>query len=336
MDTNDQGQAPVESSELSQEETLLRILGEDAGEEPEAEESTDEEPAESEESDEPEESEESEEEAETEATFTIKYNGQDKKVSQSELVELAQKGFDYTQKTQAHAEQIKALEEKAKSVDARADALRFHEQLASDLLQEKAKILSMESTVEQYGKIDWQTWMDQDPAEAQKHYMQYQNTLRDYDQAKNDLGRKAQQQTAELTHYFKTLANEKAQDALKTLANEGWTGDTDKEAQKFLIESGFQAAELALIVTDEQGMPRGINHTLLDPRVLRIVADAMKYRKLQAAKPAIDKKVKTVPKVAKPGATTSTPPVHQELRKRFKQSNSIKDAAALWMATQKE
>lgn len=345
MDTNDQVIETVDTPDLS-EANLLRILGEDTGEEPEdspeveAEESGDEptEAPEGEES-EAEESEEAEETDETEGsepTFTLKHNGVDKTVSQKEMVELAQKGYDYTQKTQAHAEEVKALEAKAKLVDARAEALQFHEKLASELLQDRAKLMAMESSIEQYDKIDWAAWTEQDPTEANKHFMQYQKTLREYDSAKNDLGRKAQQQYAERSHYFQKLASEKAQEARAKLASEGWTDDVDKEAQKFLIESGFQAAELALVATDEQGMPLGINHTLLDPRVLRIVADAMKYRKLQAAKPAIDKKVKTVPKVAKPGATNSPPPAHTELRKRFKSTSSVKDAAALWMAMNKE
>lgn len=62
-----------------------------------------------------EESEESEdggddgEEAE-EPTFTIKVDGKDVTLKQSELIETAQKGFDYTQKTMRVAEESKAVE----------------------------------------------------------------------------------------------------------------------------------------------------------------------------------------------------------------------------------
>lgn len=46
----------------------------------------------------------SDEETESdEETYTIKWQGQDKEVTQTELLELAQKGFDYTSKTQALA-----------------------------------------------------------------------------------------------------------------------------------------------------------------------------------------------------------------------------------------
>jgi hypothetical protein len=41
--------------------------------------------------------------------FIIKWQGQDKEVTQSELIDLAQKGFDYTQKTQAVSEKEREL-----------------------------------------------------------------------------------------------------------------------------------------------------------------------------------------------------------------------------------
>ena len=41
--------------------------------------------------------------------FIIKWQGQDKEVTQAELLDLAQKGFDYTQKTQALAEERNQL-----------------------------------------------------------------------------------------------------------------------------------------------------------------------------------------------------------------------------------
>ena len=42
--------------------------------------------------------------------FTIRWNGEERKLSKAELIEQAQKGFDYTQKTQEVAEQRKAHE----------------------------------------------------------------------------------------------------------------------------------------------------------------------------------------------------------------------------------
>ena len=48
--------------------------------------------------------------------FTIKVDGQDVEVTKDEMIELAQKGKDYTKKTQSLAEQEKALKEKETQV----------------------------------------------------------------------------------------------------------------------------------------------------------------------------------------------------------------------------
>jgi len=45
-----------------------------------------------------------------EQSFTIKHDGKEVNLKQSEILELAQKGFDYTNKTMAVAEERKALE----------------------------------------------------------------------------------------------------------------------------------------------------------------------------------------------------------------------------------
>jgi hypothetical protein len=78
-----------------------------------------------------EEAEETEEEEEQEEpTFTIKHDGKEVTLKQSELVEMAQKGFDYSQKTMAVAEERKTAE----SVKAQAEQYR---QQSETLLQDQ-------------------------------------------------------------------------------------------------------------------------------------------------------------------------------------------------------
>lgn len=88
----------------------------EAGEENEAaldESEQDEESDESEDVEGDEEAEESDEDDEQkeEPTFTVKVNGKDVVLKQSEMVEMASKGADYTQKTMAVAEERKAVEQ---------------------------------------------------------------------------------------------------------------------------------------------------------------------------------------------------------------------------------
>lgn len=75
---------------------------------PEAEEPDEEGKEEGEE--EEEEAPEGEEEGEDEPTFTIKHDGKEVTLKQSELIELGQMGFDYSKKTMAVAEERKAVE----------------------------------------------------------------------------------------------------------------------------------------------------------------------------------------------------------------------------------
>jgi len=93
----------------------LVLADDDAGSEVEGEESTDEEQGEElteEVSEEVEEESEESEEAESEETFTIVHDGKEVALKKAEVAELAQKGFDYTKKTQAVAEERKEVEQR--------------------------------------------------------------------------------------------------------------------------------------------------------------------------------------------------------------------------------
>lgn len=83
-------------------------------------------------SDEPEEEAEETEEDEEEQTFTIKHDGKDVTLKQSELVEMAQKGFDYTNKTMAVAKERETVQaERATATQYR----QHHEQVLGEQLQ---------------------------------------------------------------------------------------------------------------------------------------------------------------------------------------------------------
>lgn len=105
--TGDLEREPVESGDALSDlaNALDPVVDEAEQEETDESEESEEEEQESEE----EESEEEEEEAE-EQTFTIKHDGKEVTIKQSELIELGQKGFDYSAKTMAVAEERKQVE----------------------------------------------------------------------------------------------------------------------------------------------------------------------------------------------------------------------------------
>lgn len=118
-------------------ESIGALLAEPEGEQEEqqAEETEGEEiPAEGEESEESEEQEEQEGEEKPEPTFTIKHDGQEVTLKQSELTELAQKGFDYTKKTMALADERKTIETEREHVRGEAEQVtQTREQAVEDL-----------------------------------------------------------------------------------------------------------------------------------------------------------------------------------------------------------
>lgn len=112
-----------------------------------------EESGETEEEEESEEGADSEDEQQEESTVTLKHDGKEVTLKQSEVVELAQKGFDYTQKTMALAEKGKEVEAKeAKAAEVWQQNMTALEQ-TEDRLQ--AFVSFMESQVGDPPPIQW-------------------------------------------------------------------------------------------------------------------------------------------------------------------------------------
>lgn len=80
----------------------------------------------------------------------------------------------------------------------------------------------------------------------------------------------------------------------------------------------------------EYGFTQEELNTLSDPRMIKVLVDAHKYRQLQAAKPAIKNKVVSAPKMMKPGAKEESKgpgPDLQRQRAAFKKSGNLRDGA---------
>jgi len=129
MMTGDGESQPVESGDALDDlaEALDPTPAKDEGVQPtdseDGEESEEREEGESEEESEEDESEEADDDADDdqeEPTIVLKHDGKEVTLRQSEVVELAQQGFDYTKKTMAVAEERKAVEaEKSKAAEFR-------------------------------------------------------------------------------------------------------------------------------------------------------------------------------------------------------------------------
>ena len=74
---------------------------------------------------------------------------------------------------------------------------------------------------------------------------------------------------------------------------------------------------------------------VVDYRMIKVLNDALAYRKLNEAKPKITKQVVKTPKVVKPGsagdASDAQAQTDTKLRQRLKQTGDVRDAAAVYL-----
>lgn len=279
-----------QAQEQSPEARMMALLG---AEEPESEEEQQAAP-EQEGADAPEvetltsedqEEEQQEDDEEPPRMLKIKHDGQDIEKPETEIIELAQKGFDYTQKTQQLAEERKSIEEFTQNLRQQEELVRqqFHTQAA--LIEEIAKVTAIDQQLAAYNGLDWQALSNADPVEAQKLFFAYNQLQTQRGQAVNEV----QQKQQVLTHAQQEALAAKTLEGKKVLERDipGWNADKVKAVVETARQYGFNDSEIS---------------TLVDPRQVKVLHDAMQWRKLQASKPVTDKKVSNATPQLKAGA----------------------------------
>lgn len=280
-------------TEVAAEERLLAAMGEDdePQEEPEIE---------------PEDGEDQEPEGESEEPeiefLELIVNGEQVKKSKAEVLELAQKGEDYTRKTQQLAEERRV-------VQAQMQAAQQQLQMQSAVANLVAEAKAIEGQLAQYKDIDWNALVEADPVQAMKLDRQHRELQAYYQGKVNDINQTAQQvQSQQEQMKQETLIRER-QALIQSVPD--WSDKAKFEADSadirgFLANSGFNADEIG---------------SLVDHRHVVVARKAMLYDKLMAGKPAVAKKVAEAPKPVKSTAPQTTKSkeaytkTRQELRK---------------------
>lgn len=262
----------------------------------ETSEDTDAEPTE--ESEEPEaEEEEQSEEDEVPAILKLKVNGEEVEKPLEEVVALAQQGLDYTQKTQQVAEQRKELEAYAESIKAQEQAFQEQMQLNNVLIEDVAKITALDQQLNQYANVNWQQLSDSDFVEAQKLFFTYNQLQQERSQLVSQFEAKKQEVVSKQTQ----LMAEKIAKGKEILAKEipNWSPETNQALLSTGKDYGFTDAELNAIV---------------DPRHVKVLHDAMQWRKLQQKDSIVKKKVSSAKPVVKPGAKDTKAEANSNVR----------------------
>jgi len=271
MDEIDQSVPEVEVNDR-----MLKFLGGDEEEEKEVED-PDEEEVET----------ESEEvaAAEPEEEFIdLVVNGEQVKKTKSEVSELAQKGLDYTQKTQQLAEQRRQAQAE---INAKAEEFKMREAVIEHLAEAK----SLETQLKQYQGVDWNALVDSDPIQAMKLDRQYRELQSAYSQKVNDIQAAQQNISAQQQHFTQELLQREKQSMIEAIPD--WKDAEKSKSERAEIKASLQKAGFT---------PEEIEN-LSDHRSVVIARKAMLYDQMMSKKPEVQKRVAEAPKPVRPGST---------------------------------
>lgn len=293
-----------QAEEQSVEERMLAFVEAEEGLTEEAPDEPTQEPAE--EVEEEQEQEESDEEQPT-ATVKLKFNGEEIEKPLEEVVNLAQQGLDYTQKTQKLAEERREVETYAQTIKVQEQQFQQQVQVQQALINEIAAVTALDQQLAQFQAIDWNSLSDNDPVEAQKAFFRYNQLQTQRGQMVAEL----QQKQTYITQAQAQRLQEEAAKGREIIAREipNWNHETQKAVRDVGKEYGFSDEELSQVI---------------DPRHVKVLHDAMQWRKLQS-NPTANKKVTAAPPVVKPGSKdtkaaqgSQSRQLHEQLKKTGK------------------
>jgi len=207
------------------------------------------------------ESQDTETTAEEDDSEEVDYEGEKYKLPKK-LKDALLRQQDYTQKTQAVAEQRRAIEAQALQIQQQA-------QLSQQYVAEYAEALSLDKELAQYQNINWNQLMDADPVQAMKLDRQMRELQARRDHVVSSVTQKQQAQQFE----SQRIAAQRLAEGRAVLEREikGWTPETAKALASFGKEQGFTEAELAQVN---------------DPRTVKLLHKAWQYDQLMKAKTA--------------------------------------------------
>lgn len=291
--------------------TAMLDDGEDGGEEEDAPEESEEgevDPDEAE-GEEAEQEDEPEEDDQEEATVTLKHDGKEVSLKQSEVVELAQKGFDYTLKTMALSEDRKAVESE------RAQAAQLKTQNERALSQSIAYLQGLESYLQD-------TLGTPPPVEmAQRDAGLYIAQKEQYEARRGQL--------AEATRAIANLQDEQARSRQAWIAEKstqteaslrstlpGWNDNTLSELNAYISKHGLGW--------------QGADDVMYEKGFWELAHKARQFDELMEKKAQM-KPVSKLPKVAAPSTRTQPPQLakRQAAHKQFREKPNLQNLADL-------
>ena len=259
------------------------------------------------------ESEEVQEEAqEEEQRFVVKAAGEEREVTLQELIEGYQKGTDYHKKTNALAEQRKAVEAEKAAVE--------QAKQARDAYAERLKVMDQFLSQQMQGE-DIESLKETDPIAYAVKVAEMTRQEKQLQQLRAEQQRIAREQQAEQEVHMERRIAEAAQKVASAIPDYADPKKGEKvrsDLRAFAKSIGYSDAELA---------------SATDSRAVVTLWMAAQYQKLQQSKPGVTKKVTEAPKLLKPGTATGKT-IQSEAAKqdfaRLRKTGSRQDAARVF------
>jgi len=250
---------------------------------------------------------EEESEEQPKPRYKVKASGEEVEVELDELIKGYQQGTDYTKKSQALAEQRKAIE-----------AERSHLEYVKQERQAYAqKLQALDSFLtQQHQGVDLEVLKETDPIGYAVAVAEQSQREKQLAVVRNEQQRIAQQQQAEqqsqLQAHLRT-ESEKLVSLIPELATP--QGDAvRKQIRDYAKSVGWTDQELS---------------SVYDSRAVQTLYKAMKYEQLQKSKPELNKKLQSAPKMMRSG--TSAPPTRssqdKQVMQRLRETGKVTDAA---------
>jgi len=298
-ESEEPGQPETEPEGAEDDETVEEVQDDaetDADDEPEGDESEEE----------PEGEDQPEEESEQDRVIKWKTaEGEEYEVPESELKNGYMRDQDYRHKTQALATEREKASGEFQNAMQRVNA--YGEQIAQ-LGVVRHRMGSLESALQQINRED-------DPG----RYATYQAELLSVQRAHDQLVQSLSQSQQQMQNALKQEVAQKQQQVLGELQAEipGFSSDMLKTWDEAARSYGFTAEELS---------------TVTDKRMLKMLADAAKFRELQTRKPVAVKKTEQAPRKSAKKVVSAPASTTVRAIKRFERTGSLEDLAAAYGA----
>lgn len=247
--------------------------------------------------------------------LVLKREDGDVEITEEEALELARKGFDYTQKTQAVADQRRELDDRAQVLKNHEQMFQQQAQFQQQFIKDFSKVEALKDQIAQFNGLDWNALWDSDPVSAGKLSAQHSQLQQNLQTAVGELSAKQQQYQQQAQMQAQQRLQEGMRELTKAIPD--WSQEKAAQVRATGMEYGFSDQELS-----------GVS----DPRMVQVLHDAMQFRALKSKQADALNKVSDKPPVVKPGGKSQAAAAKNrniEARTQLRKSGKVQDAAAI-------